>query len=263
MVEPRPRRRWLRWLALPPLLWLAACALMYFQQRSLIYYPQATGVAIEDTDFALDRGEAMLRGWVVNDGRTDALLYFGGNAERVEYNRAPLARALPGRSLYLPAYRGYGASTGQPSEKALLADALALFDEVRRRHPQGRIAVMGRSLGSGVASHVAAHRPVERLVLVTPFDSLAAVAQAHYPWLPVRWLMHDVYPSTDHLPRYPGELLILRAGQDVVVPPRHTDRLIAALPRAPRVVVFARAGHNDLSDDPRYWQAVADFLGTD
>ncbi len=246
--------------ALLALLYIGVCLLMYAQQRSFIYFPQATRTAAAATDFALDRGDATLRGWLVNPGREDAVLYFGGNAERVEHNRRDFAAWLPAHSVYLLAYRGYGASEGSPDEPALVGDALALFDEVRRRHPQGRIAVIGRSLGSGVAVQLAAQREVDRLVLVTPFDSLAAVAATHYPWLPVRLLMRDRYESAAALPGYAGPVLVLRAGADTVVPAVHADRLVASRPQHTQVLDFPQAGHNDIHLDPGYGDAISRFL---
>lgn len=247
-------------LALLLLGYAGLCALLYFKQRDLIYYPAATAVPAAATDFELVREGLTLRGWRLNPGKSRALIYFGGNAERLDTSRAEFARLFPGRTVYLLPYRGYGASEGQPGEPALLGDALALYDEVQARHPTAPIALIGRSLGSGVASYVASRRPVERLVLVTPFDGLAEVAQAHYPVFPVRLLMRDRYRSIDYLPRYPGPLLVLRGGRDEVIPPANTDRLLAALSRKPQVVDFPLAGHNDISQDPAYAEALRGFL---
>jgi fermentation-respiration switch protein FrsA (DUF1100 family) len=241
----------LAWLALAVVLWLA--------QRWLIYLPQATAIDAARTDFALDRGELVLRGWWLNPGADDALIYFGGNAERIELAGPVLAQALPGRVIYQLAYRGYGASDGHPGEDALVGDAVALYDEVRRRQPAARIAVLGRSLGSGVAIALAARRAVDALVLVTPFDSLAAVAAQLLPMWPVRWLLRDRFDSVAALRDYPGPVLVIRAGRDAVIPPARTDALVAALPAA-RVVELAGAGHNDIDLDPAYISAIADFL---
>ncbi|MET0808115.1 MAG: alpha/beta hydrolase [Pseudoxanthomonas sp.] len=246
-------------LAVTLLGYAAICALLYFRQRDLIYYPGATTVPIQATDFSLVRDGVKLRGWKLNPGKAGALIYFGGNAERVESSRQDFTRLFPDRTVYLLSYRGYGASEGQPTEAALFGDALALYDTVRGQH-QGNIAVIGRSLGSGVASYVASQRPVEKLALVTPFDSLAEVAQAHYRWLPVRWLLSDDYASNRHLQRYRGPLLILRAGRDQVIPPANTDRLLASLAIPATVVDFPAADHNDISSDPRYGQALGDFV---
>jgi uncharacterized protein len=247
-------------LALLLLGYAGLCALLYFKQRDLIYYPAATTVPTTATDFKLVREGVTLRGWRLNPGKARTLIYFGGNAERLDASREEFAQLFPDRTIYLLSYRGYGASEGQPSEPALFGDALALYDDIRVQNPQAAIAVVGRSLGSGVASYLASQRPVEKLVLVTPFDSLAEVAQAHYPVFPVRLLMRDRYQSTDYLPRYAGPLLVLRGGRDEVIPPANTDRLLAASMSKPRVVDFPRAGHNDISQDPTYAETLREFL---
>lgn len=238
----------------------ALCAYAYSKQREMLYYGWATTANAAGTDFVLERPGATLRGWVVNPGQADALVYFGGNAERVEGLRSELASALPGRTTYLVAYRGYGASTGEPSEATLAPDAVAVFDAVRKRHPGGRIAVVGRSLGSAVASHVAGARPVERLALVTPFVDMACPAAEHFPMLPVRWLLQERWEASRALRGHEAPLLVLRAGRDEVVPAACTDALLAALPKAPRVEAFPEANHDSISDDPRYWQSLIEFL---
>ncbi len=246
--------------ALLLLAYTGVCTLLYFQQRALVYFPQATRVAAQATDFSLVRNGVTLRGWRLNPGQGKALIYLGGNAESLQASRAEFAGLFPGRTVYLLAYRGYGASEGTPVEAELFGDALALYDQIKAQHPHTPVAVIGRSLGSGVASYLASKRPVERLVLVTPFDSLVEVAQSHYPLFPVRWLLRERYDSTQYLPHYRGPLLILRAGQDRVVPPANTDRLLASLANGPRVVDFPDAGHDDISDHPGYSAAMQDFL---
>ena len=245
--------------ALPVLAYGGICALLFFKQRELIYYPGETQIAVQETDFSLVHDGVTLRGWRLNPGKPRAVIYFGGNAERLEMSRAEFSGLFPDRTVYLVSYRGYGASEGKPGQAALFGDALALYDEVSEQHPAA-IAVVGRSLGSGVASYVASRRPVERLALVTPFDSLAAVAQSHYPMFPVRWFVRDSYDSARHLARYRGPLLVLRAGRDEVIPPANTDKLLASLASRPQVIDFPQAGHNDISDDPRYAAALRDFL---
>ena len=237
------------------------CAYLYANQRTMMYLPQATHVVAAGTDFSLVRDGATLRGWVVNPGKSRAILYFGGNAEAVQGNRANFAQWFPDSTIYLLAYRGYGASDGAPQEALLFADALALYDHLHKTHPAVPIDVLGRSLGTGVASFVASRRPVSRLALVTPFDSMAEVAQARYPWLPVRALVKDRYDSTHHLAQFSNPLLIVRAGRDQVIGWARTQALIDALPQPPRVLELPDAGHNSVQDFPAYAQALQDFFG--
>jgi len=236
------------------------CIGLYAIQRGLMYYPQYTRVDAAATDFGLVRDEVRLRGWVLGRDGRDPILYFGGNAERIEANRDDFAHWFPGRAVYLLAYRGYGASDGVPREDDLVADALALYDEVHQRHPGQPIAVIGRSLGSGVASHVASQRAVSKLVLVTPFDSLAEVAQTHYPWLPVRWLVSDRYPSAELLRRHTGPILVVRAGRDRVIPASNTDRLVAGLPGTTTILNLEQADHDSVGAFPAYGDALSAFL---
>lgn len=254
------RKQLLGWAALPVIGYAGIVAWLFAKQRDLIYLPQGTRVDVAQTDFSLARDDVQLHGWVLNPQGERPVIYFGGNAESVQNRREQLGRLLPGRAIYLVSYRGYGASGGLPSEEALLGDALALFDTVRSRHPGQPVSVIGSSLGSGVASHVAAQRPVSRLVLVAPFDSLVAVAQAHYPAIPVRWLVKDRFDSAARLKGYEGDVLVIRAGRDRVVPPAHTDRLIAALGKPPKVADLPAADHGNLSAEADFEQALVDFL---
>ena len=247
-------------IAVVALAYVGFCALLYVKQRGMMYFPQYTRVDAAATDFLLERDGLPLRGWVLaRDGR-DPILYFGGNAERIEDNREAFARLFPGRTVYLLAYRGYGASEGSPSEDALSDDAVALFDDVRRRHPGQPIAVIGRSLGSGRGGALGSRRPGPPGGQGTSFDSMAAVAQSHYRWLPVRWLLRDRYDSVRHLHGYGGPVLVIRAGRDEVIPAVNTDRLIASLPEPPQVVDLAAADHNTLDGDPAYGRALSNFL---
>ena len=242
------------------LAYAGACWFLHARQRQMIYYGWTTTADAAGTDFELKRPDAVLRGWTVNPGKAAPILYFGGNAERVEANREALARMFPDRSVYLVAYRGYGASSGEPGETALVADALAVFDEVQRRHPGEGICVIGRSLGSGIASQVAAQRPVERLALITPFDSMVATAQSHYPIFPASWLLTERYESTAALRAYRKPVLIVHGGRDEIVPEANTLRLIASLPAKPRVVRIATADHNDISLHAEFDAALSGFM---
>jgi hypothetical protein len=204
-----------------------------------------------------------LHGWLV--GATSApeplLIYFGGNAEEVSW-MVHAAASFPGCGLLAMNYRGYGLSEGAPSEPALLADALAVFDAATGRpgvDPK-RVGVIGRSLGSAVACHLAAHRPLRAVALVTPFDSLASVGRHHYPLLPVRWLARHRFDSLALARHLRQPLLCLVAGRDRVVPPRLARRLFDAWAGAKQWAEFADAGHDDIQLAPGFWGRLRDFF---
>jgi pimeloyl-ACP methyl ester carboxylesterase len=258
--SPDPARRALARLALgglaiAALLYALACAWLYASQRGLLYYPVRTSAANLAAATALPGRDVRVLFSARASERRDAVVYFGGNAEDVAGALPDLADAFPGHALYALHYRGYAGSAGTPTEAALAGDALALADRVRRAHP--RVVLVGRSLGSGLAMQVAAQRPVERLVLVTPYDSIANVGQAHYPWLPVRWLARDRYDSAALAARVRAPVRVLTARFDQVIPRGNTQALVSAF--APGQVeerVFD-AGHNDISAAPGYDAALA------
>lgn len=230
----------------------ALCLLMFLMQRSLLYYPTPPSPRAHAS---LHANGVELRYAQQPRAGTQALLYFGGNAEDPSASVDAFADVFPGHAVYGLHYRGYAGSEGTPSEDALHADAMALFDTLRRRHPQ--ITVIGRSLGSGLAVRVAAERPVERVVLVTPYDSIAAIASHHYPWLPVRWLLRDRYESWRDAPRVRAPTLLLLAADDTLIPPRHGHALSGHFaPGIASVQVLDGTDHNTIGDAPAYWQAL-------
>jgi pimeloyl-ACP methyl ester carboxylesterase len=231
--------------------YLAACLALFAFQRSLIYFPpQVPSLAAPRTSTLALPGAEVKVSERPRDGPL-ALIYLGGNAEDVTASLPLLDQAFPEHALYLMHYRGYLGSSGKPTEKALVADALALFDRVAAAH-RG-IVLVGRSLGSGVAIQVAAQRPVSGLVLVTPFDSLAALGAQQFPYLPVRWLLRDPYESGKHAPAVRAPTLIIAAGQDEIVPARSTALLLSRFPKGmASMKVVEGAGHNSIADSPLY-----------
>jgi uncharacterized protein len=195
----------------------------------------------------------------VPGARDRALIYFGGNGDDVAANIAPFAAAFPGVTIYLVNYRGYGGSTGTPSEAALLADAETVFDRVHAEHE--RVAVLGRSLGSGVAVHLAAVREVSKLALVTPYDSILKIAQRRLPFVPVSWLLKDTFDSVASAPRVRAPVLALLAELDSSIPREHSERLVAAFaPGQVTVLTIAGTDHNSISESPEYGRALGAFL---
>ncbi|MDR3418264.1 MAG: hypothetical protein P4L83_18985 [Nevskia sp.] len=248
----------LRWGIVPLILvYLAASTVLYFEQRRLLYFPQHTRTTADHTDFALDRDGVVLRGWVVNPGQDHALLYFGGNGDAIQTMRDNFRRWAPGWTVYLVAYRGYGASEGEPTERALFGDAVALYDDVRTRH--AGIGAMGRSLGSGVATYLASVRPIDRLALVTPYDSIAHLAQARFPLFPAELTLKDKYESWRYAPKVRCPVLVLEAEQDLTVPAWSTQRLLGFFSPPPRVIRIPHSGHGSIVDSADYAAAVTAF----
>jgi hypothetical protein len=224
---------------------------LFVFQRSLIYFPQPRSNQHGTTLMTLQSGTRTVVVSTRPNAGPDALIYFGGNAEDVSLNMPDFSVAFPNHAIYLLHYPGYGGSSGSPSEQAIFADALALFDRVHAQHEN--VVVVGRSLGSSVAIYVASLRPVARLVLVTPFDSLQDVAAQHYPYLPVRWLLRDKFESWRYAPQVVAPTRMIVAEQDEIVPRSSTDRLRTRFKNGiVSYIVVAGVGHNTISDSADY-----------
>jgi pimeloyl-ACP methyl ester carboxylesterase len=256
---------------------LVAAALvlvMYVKQDELIFYPQpldaaATG-ALERSLPRSERFELLaeegvhVRGWLLRgsaQGPTPLLIYFGGNAEEASWVLPELAR-IPGYAALVVNYRGYGQSEGRPSEKALYHDALAIYDRASRRPDIDlhRVVVMGRSLGTGVATYLASQRPVAGVVLVSPYDSLISIAQSAYPFLPVRLLLKHRFESIVRAPSIHVPLLAIAAAQDSLIPPERSRRLAQAWGGPARFELLEARDHNNVHGHPLYWSMIEEFL---
>lgn len=238
------------------LMYALACLGLFLAQRSLIYFPQPRRFGNVADIMKLPVAGAQLNISTRRLNAPQAVIYFGGNAEDVSGSMPGLVEAFPGYALYAMHYRGYGGSTGKPTEAALAADALALFDEVRAQH--SNVTVIGRSLGSGVAVRLASERPVSRLVLVTPYDSMAELAAQHFPMFPVRAIMRDKFESWRYAPLVKVHTTLITAQNDEVIPRASTDLLLTRFKTGiARQIVIPATGHNTLSEDASYAQAVS------
>jgi len=223
------------------------------------YYPKLEAFEVTAADGTALRGYALPR---TRDGRpAPAVLYYCGNAEEETGFFLWSPNELRPYTVAGVDYRGYGHSGGKPSETLLKADALAVYDALAAKlGPDVRIVVMGRSLGTALAAHVAASRSVAGLILVTPYDSLAAVGQDSHPFVPVRLLMKHPFDVAPDAARVTAPTLMLVAGADTLVPPAHAMRLAALWTGPKDVRTIEGANHGNIVDAPEYWRLVREFL---
>jgi pimeloyl-ACP methyl ester carboxylesterase len=239
--------------------YLAACLLLYVSQRRLLFFP-VTEVDLPGTKSRfVDTGDAVIKVWVVNPGRAKALIYFGGNAENVAYDVDAFSARFRERTLYLVNYRGYGGSSGTPDEAGLYRDALALYDRFAPAHES--MAVIGRSIGSAVATELASKRETEKLVLITPFDSGTSVAQKLYPFFPMGLIVRDRYDSVARAEKITAPVLIIAAGSDEIIPQENTRNLARSFPKDQlRFELLPETGHNTLQLHPDYDRLLSEFI---
>jgi pimeloyl-ACP methyl ester carboxylesterase len=244
------------------------CALAWWAQERLIFFPQPldSTAHLPARTIPLDVVAAdgsRLAGFLVPaaDAPAPAVIYFGGNAEEASWT---LAEARWPRDYTLAAvnYRGYGKSEGEPGERTLTNDALAIYDAIARRPDVDakRIFVYGRSLGTAVAVHVAAARPVAGVILASPFDSLVAVGRQHYPWLPVSLLLRHRFDAASLARKIDAPMLALVGDADSIVSPARSRALFDAWGGPKTWRMIAGANHNDLGVSPAFWDSIVAFL---
>jgi pimeloyl-ACP methyl ester carboxylesterase len=227
------------------------CVVLFVNQRSMLYFPQPRTDVPGTTVMKLDRDDAIVNVTRLQRNTAAALIYFGGNGEDVSLSAPELAEAYPNRSLFLVHYRGYGGSTGTPSEAALVADALALYDVVAAEYKD--IVLLGRSLGSGVAVQLASQRPVSRLVLITPYNSIQQLAAQQFPYVPVRWLLQDKFESWKYTERITAPTLLIAADDDEIIPRTSAEALFQSFRADVATLrIIGNVGHNNISDSPDY-----------
>ncbi|MEO6582060.1 MAG: alpha/beta fold hydrolase [Sphingomicrobium sp.] len=189
-------------------------------------------------------------------GKRTLILGFGGNAWNAEDAAAYLHKVYPSADIVAFHYRGYRPSTGSPSAEALLEDAPLVYDfAIARVRPKRTVAV-GFSIGSGVAAGLAAERPVDGLILVTPFDSLKAVASDLFPLLPMAMMFGDDMDAAVALQASKVPTAIIAAGLDEIIPQRRTDGLRASVGNLVFDRIVAGAGHNDIYARSEFQQAM-------
>lgn len=188
------------------------------------------------------------------------ILGFGGNAWNGQDVAEYLHELFPERAVIAFHYRGYAPSTGEPSGEALIADAPRIYDAAIERLKPGRVIVVGFSIGSGIAAQLSAQRGVDGLILVTPFDSLKAVAQSMFPWLPIGPFFSHEIDAAGGLRHATLPIAIIAAERDQIVPAERTAALREAVPDLAFDRTIGRAGHNDIYARSDFHEAMRDAL---
>lgn len=229
---------------------------LYVTQRSLQYFPEnvrtspaAAGLPrAEEVTLTTPDGEQVIAWHVPPQDGKPVHLYFHGNGGALRHRLERFhALTADGSGLVALSYRGYGGSSGHPTEDGLIADGLAAYDYTIARYAPARIVLWGESLGTGVAVAVAADKPVGRVILQSPFTSTADIAAARYWFVPVRLLMKDQFRSDLRIAKVTAPSLVMHGDRDRIVPISLGERLFELIQAPKKFVRFPGAGHLDLS----------------
>ncbi len=251
------------------------CVYVYLNQEKLLFITQnisdervaylRAGDHVEEITIMAEDG-TRLHGWFFNseseeNTQPNVVIYFGGNAEEVSHMVDHVSR-FSGWSYILMNYRGYGLSDGTPGETHLYADALLIYDyfEERGDISEAQTIVMGRSIGSGIATYLASNRGITGAIFISPYDSMANVAKDAYPFLPVNLLMKHRFDAVDHAPLITVPLYALIALEDAIIDPERSSVLINHWGGETYVTEVQNAGHNTLAQTESYWRFLENSL---
>lgn len=264
------------WSLLATLVLAYGClaALLFFSQEKLLYYPEIGrevettphdyGLAYEPLSLLTSDGERLDAWFVAQEQARASVLILHGNAGNISHRMDTIAMFHRlGYSVLIFDYRGYGRSTGKPSEAGLYLDAQTAWEYLARQRgvPSERIILFGESLGGGVASWLAAREQPGALILSSAFTSVPELAADLYPWLPAKWLARLHYDTRAALKGIHCPVLIAHSPDDEIVPFQHGQTLFAAATE-PKVFLPLAGGHNDgfIFMRPAWVEVLADFL---
>lgn len=218
---------------------------------------------IEDIELKMKDGNKM-RGWFVKNSiseKSNLLIYFGANAEEVS-RIIPRMSKFQNWSVVLINYRGYGKSEGTPSEQTLFSDSLEIYDYFANREDinKSNIILMGRSIGTGVATYLAEKRNTSAVILVSPYDTLGGIVKEKCPILPVNLILKHRFDSISRAPSIKSPLLIIVGTEDKLIPIWHSRRLGEAWGGKVSFEKIIGEGHNSIDDGEEYWNKINKFL---
>jgi len=231
---------------------------LFIFQRDLLYHPSAKlNHSYQEQTFYNDNES--IKVITLNQDKKNSIILFGGNAQAIVGRAPSYLETFPNHSIYLVNYRGYGGSSGMPNEQALYSDALHIYDSIKPKYKT--VSIIGRSLGTGIASYVASKREIDKLVLITPYDSIENIAKFRYPIFPISLILEDKFDSASKARSIKANTLIILAENDKIIPLENSKRLINSfLPSQVTVEIIKDTGHINLSHTTKFYALLKQFL---
>jgi|SRR3989344_249866 len=234
--------------------------LSYFQER-LIYFPGSQDFsACAPFRNAEKRVQDGTRFYFKNNGPRLAIIYHGNAGSACDRDFLAYLVGLSGYSYIVPEYTGYSNDSRKPSHEAIKRDVRHIIDFLQE-YGDKEVAIIGESIGTGVAAYHASLLSPDKIILLSPFTNLVEVARHHYWYYPVRLLVDNAFDNTANLAQYRGHILILQGEEDDIILPRLGEELFTSLKTTQKE--FRRipdAGHNTLFDYTQTHDAIVNFL---
>ena len=254
-------------------LYASVCALLYFNQDDLLFHPQPN-TPKEVSEILNKYPDFDTLSFVMKDGnrtcgyisketlkeKLPLVLYFGGNAEEVSH-LADYKAYFPNAIMVLMNYRSFGLSQGEISEQTMFSDALEVYDKLMT-NPEidaNNVIVIGRSIGTGVATYVSSQRKVNATVLITPYENMIDVAFEKYPFVPISLLIKHRFESDTYAPNISSPMLALISANDQIIPKHHAYKLKQAW-KGKTDALEVNEDHNSIMNNEEVWKKIEGFV---
>jgi uncharacterized protein len=249
-------------------IYLSLCAALYFYQDKFIFFPPPPNPhfyeQVKQYEYFIKTNNETLHGWNIyneNINHDTSIIYFGGNAEDVTYN-LPDSHKYSAKNVFFTNHPGYGKSTGTPSEDNFYNNALQAYDEILNKHQlnEENVIIMGRSIGSSVATYVSSKRGSSGLILITPFDSIENIAANQFSLFPVSLLLKHKFKTIDFIDNVKSPILIIASDNDEIIPNANLLKLYNSREEKIQLLKINDAGHNDISNKNEYFPYINEFI---
>ena len=255
------------------ILYLGICSLLYFNQDDLLFHPQPNTQAevveflkatphFDTLSFTMKDGNRTC-GFISKDTIKEKLplvLYFGGNAEEVSH-LADFKKYFPNTVMAVINYRSFGLSQGIISEKTMFDDAVEVYDKLitNPKVNASKVIVIGRSIGTGVATYLSSQRKTTATVLITPYENMIDVAFEKYPFVPIRLLIKHRFESDKYAPTISSPMLALISKNDQIIPKHHAYALTKVW-KGKAEVLEVNEDHNSIMKNEAVWKRIEEFV---
>ncbi len=245
-------------------LYMGVLFYLYFTQNERIFnfsvVPKKRSSVVEDCKdckvVKLQSADALLDGIYKDKNSSKLIIYFGGNSddatEFIKY-----CQNLKDFDILIFNYRGNALSTGKPTQNDIFKDSLKIYDT----YSKGKdVYLIGRSLGSGVASFLSSKREIKKLLLITPYDSIENVAKEKYPFFPISLLIKQKFNSLEYIKKCKAPVTVFEVKEDKTVSNERTENLLKMIRNLQKVVIFEDTSHADILDSDKFQKELLDWL---
>lgn len=251
---------------------------LYFAQDKIIFYPtehdpeeiEYIKKQLKNFDYKIYKKnkEIIITYWESDPKKEKfkIILYFGGNAENTNYTAIEISKhpEFLNYKWILLNYPEYNGSSGKAGEKNFYLYSEIIFEHIIDQYKENiiEIILMGRSIGSGVASYLNSIKKIDKLILITPFDSIETIAKKHFSLYPFSFLIKHKFPTIEYIKKINNPILVLIAKEDEIIPSESTNNLIKELEKKQDVKIYIldNATHNTISNFPNYWKYLDQFI---